>query len=162
MKFTKYDFDEGFWIADEQDYGDWKGFPILEVLDMCEYVGEDEVHPDERFVGSFNVVSLSMLTKEQIEEVKEGAGVDDEFTWNNITLAIELYRYGLYGPLKSYSGSSPYLLLREMLKELHFVFGMIGFFLDSPKNAIGHTGWDFLRGDLSLETAKENYERFTS
>jgi len=62
-----------------------------------------------------------------------------------------LVSYGVYTTLDSFSGNNYKKVMQQAHRALPCVAGMFGFFMDGPKNRLGHTGWDFIAGDLSLD-----------
>mgnify|MGYP006300817105 FL=1 len=46
-------------------------------------------------------------------------------------------------------------VIEGMKSNLRAVDSLLGFYLDSPQNALGATGWDFLRGDILGFLSKE-------
>lgn len=55
---------------------------------------------------------------------------------------------GLQATIWQAGGNSIRKLLTEARKELKLLQMLIGFRLDAPQNAIGSSGWDFMRGDI--------------
>lgn len=56
------------------------------------------------------------------------------------------------------SGDNWKKLYREAREEVQKMLCLFGFYMDRPQNAIGDTGWDWIRGDLCSFLKKEKAE----
>ena len=55
---------------------------------------------------------------------------------------------GLHACLWQQSGNNWNKLLKQARQEMQPMLFLTGFYLDRPQNAVGDSGWDWMRGDL--------------
>lgn len=91
-------------------------------------------------------------TPDDLASCLNSMGLDRE-TWNSGSIDAqcqELIGYGLYAPIWQESGNNLSKLLKSARQELIAVSMLAGFYLDKHCNAIGSTGWDFMRGTVAF------------
>jgi hypothetical protein len=125
------------------------------VFIQLDVVGQDGKYrgtfdrPDLWF-ASIRTVNVGMAGKSGAKQVMQCFGWDED-TWKalpHVGKAQALLEYGLAATLWDNSGTSPRRLLDAALSHLPEVAMFCGFKLDAPQNAIGTSGWDFMRGDI--------------
>jgi hypothetical protein len=124
------------------------------------FIQLDTVEQDNKYCGKFDrpdlwfasirTVNVGMAGKSGAKEVMQSFGWD-ESDWKAIPQvgkAQALLECGFAAQLWSNSGTSPRRLLDAAVAHLPEVMVFAGFKLDAPQNAIGTSGWDFMRGDI--------------
>ena len=144
----------GKWISTRQSNGEFDYYFVIELLNWPETVGKREA-PPETYNVSLSVVSPQQAEKE-IPHALDCCGITEEMlsaaTGNgqrDTALVEALHSYGVYTPVWSQDGNNWRALMREARQEAIPCAGLFGFYLDRPVNAIGTTGWEALRGDLT-------------
>ena len=98
---------------------------------------------------SLKAVSPSEAGKKNIEAACECYGVEEDIEKLNPLVIVEaLASYGVAALLWNKDGNNLKVLLKEAHKEADLSSMLFGFYMDRPKNKIGSTGWDFIKGDL--------------
>lgn len=122
-------------------------------ITLQQYPGEGPrktyMDPDPWLV-SVEAVNVGMAGKEGAKSAQNSWGMSEE-DWKELSRegqAQALLDYGIKASLFEDTGFSPTRLLGSVLSQLSGIMMTAGFRLDGPQNAIGATGWDFLRGDL--------------
>lgn len=127
-------------------------------LEYLEYYGDDIVKELGKYCVSIIAVNPSMAGKQGAMQACESIGMDyDEYCQLPIAIrAMTLAEYGTKATLWEQCGNSSDELLTKANTELSLVHMLGGFYLDKPQNALGSTGWDFMRGDIlaGLKTCK--------
>jgi len=124
-------------------------FIQLDTVEQDNKYREKFDRPDLWF-ASIRTVNVGMAGKSGAKEVMQCFGWD-EAEWKaipHVGKAQALLEYGLAAQLWSNSGTSPRRLLAAAVVHLPEVMMLAGFKLDAPQNAIGTSGWDFMRGDI--------------
>lgn len=110
----------------------------------------------EQWYASICCVNVGMAGKAGAREVQSSLGISPE-DWKKIPQAGKaeaLLDHGTYATVAQQSGVSPRRLLDWMLEEKTAVMTFGGFKLDAPHNAIGSSGWDFMKGDITAGIRK--------
>ena len=103
-----------------------------------------EIKKNEKHQVEIHVVKDPKdLTDEQLKGVAETAGVEP----SEVT-PIDIHQCGPSAIVWTDKGPNRRKLLREARINTVVITGMLGFYLDQPRNAFGNTGWDFLDGTL--------------
>lgn len=107
----------------------------------------------EEWCCSVCTVNVGMAGKKGAAKARKSYGMDEE-TWDklpHVGKAQVLLGYGLRATLKQECGYSAARLLQKAVAEwLPEVDMFCGFMLDAPQNAIGNSGWDFMKGDIGF------------
>jgi hypothetical protein len=148
VNFTQYG---GKWISTRQNNGDFDYYLVIELLNWRETVGEREA--PAKYNVSLSVVSPDEA-KDNIGAALECCGITAEMleTANGYRAALlvdALHSYGVHTPVWSKDGNNWRALMREARNQAQCCAGLFGFYLDRPVNAIGTTGWEALRGDIT-------------
>lgn len=120
-----------------------------------QYMEEHERNPEYRYHGEICAVNIGMAGKAGWKQVCESFDRDPDEPIEPVWKAKELMSYGICAHLAQDMSNSKVDLLQKLnllLSEVH-TFG--GFKLDAAQNAIGSTGWDVMRGDVTAGLYKE-------
>lgn len=140
-------------VSPPQNNGEFDYWLVLEVIEWEEAVGE---HEAAEIDGSHNVclsvVAPSECPEADLQSAFEscgwGEGANCEIEWDNPLMLVELlHSYGIAAHVWSADGNLRDLL-REGKKQAVQAEFLFGFAMDRPQNALGATGWDWLRGNL--------------
>jgi len=134
--------------------GDWDYWLVIELINMHEACGLDAPH---KYMATINAVSPEAAGEEKVRRAIECLDLDGD---NDLTNVEGLQEYGVYAPLWSDSGDNLGKLRSKARREAEGIEVLFGFFMDRPWNRLGHTGWDLIKGDLSLEAAQRNREQW--
>ena len=152
------------WISEKQNNGDFDYYLIVEITDMIEEAGS-EFSDGREYMAEVSAVSPQEAGEEEVRRALECAGYDTEDK-NADVISEEmksevLHNYGCKATLWYEYGSDEEQLLIAASEQVRVIPIMFGFLMDKPQNAIGSTGWDFLRGDISagLDRWKEEQGR---
>lgn len=138
------------WISPKQNNGDFDYWLVVNIINMDEACGCN----NPKYVAEVCAISPKEAGPENIKKALECCGMEE--TSNPLKLVQALHSYGVYAPCTSFSGNNARKVLQQAKCFLDVIASLLGVFLDGPKNAIGHTGWDLIRGDTSIETAMAN------
>lgn len=136
-------------VAGPFDNGDFAYWLVLDILNWEESVGEQEAaNIDGTHHVILQVVAPSECPADELQGVIDSCGWEGMELDSPLSLVELLCDYGIFATVWGKSGS-----LRDLLREGKeqaritkcFTFG---YMMDKAQNAIGSTGWDFLRGDL--------------
>jgi hypothetical protein len=131
--------------------GDFAYWFVIEVMEWAERVGEDEAAEID---GSHNVclsvVAPSECPPDQLQSAFDSYGWtgDEDFLDDPTAIVDLLHGYGIRAVVGDWNSSLKEglrLAKREAVASEFF----FGFAMDRPQNAIGSTGCDLLRGDLT-------------
>jgi len=136
---------ESIWMSDKKSCDEFDFHFVLSVEDMEEQMGEEATHP-----YNMRVLAVSISENEDAcrKQLMDCFGIDFEDANEEEKIKV-LMEYGLFATLYSNDGKDKNKLIEQGLKESkqldEFTFG---FAMDKQQNAIGSTGWDFIRGDI--------------
>lgn len=138
--------DEQVWLLDERlpTHGTKKNhsYVFLQLTDMLEH----ERDPDTRYYGEVKIVNIGMAGKKAVLDIKEECGIEGHV--EPVWIACELMRRGTCACVIQESGNSKVDVLQRIQERMFEVTTLGGFVLDRAQNAIGSTGWDFMKGDI--------------
>jgi hypothetical protein len=143
----------GKWISPKLNNGDFDYWLVLEFLNMDEACGRDN-EGQPRYNASLSAVSPHQAG-EHLNKALDSCGIGPQhqngaFVEVTPVAAVEaLHSYGVSAQLWNQSGSNARALLREARKQAQMANMLFGFYMDSPKNKIGTTGWEAIKGDLN-------------
>lgn len=138
----------GKWISNKQNNGDFDYWLVMEFINMDEACGRDN-KGQPRYHVELSAVSPDQAGPENLKKAFECCGWTEEHQQNPIIQVEALSSYGVVAVVWSQAGSNAHKLLKEGRKAAQFQGSMLfGFSMDAPKNKIGTTGWEALRGDL--------------
>jgi hypothetical protein len=149
----------GKWISQRLNNGQWDYWLVLELTNYVEACGEKEA---KEIGGTYGVglyaVSPAAAGEQELKRALESCGPDDKSEIPDEMKVEALQSYGVSSPLWNGTGNNAYDLLKEARMKAQGLGDDGGFerAMGAYKNRIGHTGWDCIRGDMSLETAIKN------
>lgn len=149
----------------------------IKAFDMASYVGEEEVGTDSPLYIELLVVSPQAAGAKEIKSALNGYG--ESFPkpgtkQRHEAVCEALLGCGTAAGIYSLIGGHARVFedgwwtepegvdyeaeldegVKLMQQHALFVNSMFGFFMDAPLNAIGSTGWDFVRGDITAALSK--------
>ncbi len=139
----------GTWISKRLNNGDWDYWLTISICNI-ECCGSDD-----KYLVDLQAVSIE-AAKDKLEEAIESCCYGD-IEIDEMLKIEALVSYGVTATLWSETGNNAYKLLKEARIQATGASSMFGFYMDGPKNALGHTGWDFISGDTSLDKVKHLY-----
>lgn len=110
------------------------------------YMDEHERDPDTRFYGEVKIVNIGMAGKAAVLEIKRECGIEGKV--DSKWIAKELMSRGTCATVIQESGNSKVDVLQRIQERMFEVTTFGGYGLDKAQNAIGSTGWDFMKGDI--------------
>lgn len=142
----------GKFISRKLNNGEFNYWLVMEIVNWPETVGEREA---SELGATYNVtlsaVSPAEAGEDNLRRAAECCGIDlndiDEIT---DAMRVEmLHTYGISSPVWSENGNNLRRLMREARRQADAMGCMLfGFAMDAPKNRLGTTGWECLRGDI--------------
>jgi len=148
------------WITAKQQTNEYAFWLVIELIDTEEIYGSDN-EGKPKYVAQVHAVSPDLAGPENIADAIECYGVAENLS-GELAVVECLFAYGVSAICDEFSGNNRRKVLRAAKHAIGPIAAMLGFFLDGPQNQAGHTGWDFLKGDLSSETAIANRKRWGS
>ena len=137
---------------DEFDY-----FLFISITDFEEATGEKYTTDGVRgyqFVGEIKVVAPSEVPDKEWKSALSSCGWDEDPP-ENLDLddpevrAEILCQYGIAATVLTLPGDDEDELLEGLRAKARAVEGMFGFYMDQTLNALGATGWDWIRGNVT-------------
>jgi len=139
--------DSGKFISKKLNNGDWDYWLVLDFVNMDELAPELGNH---KYQVSILAVS-PQAAQNKIKAALDCCGFNPECRNSESTVIEALLDYGVYATLQTFTGNNYHKVLQKAKTQLDCVASLFGFFMDRPENRLGHTGWDFITGDLSLD-----------
>jgi len=142
----------GKWVTPKLNNGDFDYWIVLEFINMHDATGEEN--------GPKYHVSLAAVSPTQagdnLQKAFECCGIEpDSDTAKNELCQVEcLHSYGTTAHLWQQSGNNASKLMAEAKKQAQVCSGLFGFYMDEPKNKIGTTGWEAIKGDIDSGLAR--------
>jgi hypothetical protein len=142
----------GKWISPKLNNGDFDYWIVMELINMDDACGRDN-EGQAKYHVSLAAVSPSQAG-EHLNRALDSCGIGPQhqggvFVNVSEVMAVEaLHSYGVSAPLWQSGGNNARKLLREASKQAQMTNMLFGFYMDAPKNKIGTTGWEAIKGDL--------------
>ena len=139
------------------NHGDWP-FHFLIVVDYLDRVSREWAEKSGNYHVAIHVASAEACA-DKCQRVVDTIGETLE-TFQALPYVQQcrvVQEYGYSAALHQNTGNNLRTLLRAARKELKVLDFMFGFYMDRPINAMGATGWDFVKGEFipqGLETMK--------
>lgn len=175
MEFiTLRDDEEMLYLSKETyNHGDFNFRYAIKAFDMAEYVGEKEVGTESPLYIELYVISPEQVGEKETKMALASWGLDDDLPEDTeereVMLCELLLGYGTAAGIYSLVGGHARIFndgwweepegvdlgeelyegVKLMKQHAMFVDSMFGFFMDRPLNAIGATGWDWVKGDIA-------------
>lgn len=147
LKVTKDSDDAKNWTSEVYKDSNW---PLVFIIrcQYCEY-WDSEWAKQGKYHFSINAVSPK-AAKKKIDSACQSMSMSrEDFDKYPIEVQAEiLLDYGTAATLWQRQGNNMGKLLKAAKEELGVIWIMFGFYMDKPLNAIGSTGWDWIRGDI--------------
>jgi hypothetical protein len=114
-----------------------------------QYMHEYDSSCPYKFHGEIVAVNNGMAGKKTIKKMLDEFGDNEHFkNLDSRSIAQLLMEQGTCAILEQCSGNSKVTVLRELNQQLKECLMFGGFKLDRAQNAIGSSGWDFMKGDI--------------
>lgn len=137
-------------VAGPFDNGDFAYWFVLDIINWAEAVGEDEASEiDGTHNVTLSIVAPSECSADELQGAIDSCGWEGMELDSPLTLVELLHSYGIHASIWSENGSLKDLLRKGKQEADHCERSTFGFDMDRSQNAIGSTGWDFLRGDIT-------------
>lgn len=146
----------GKWITKKLNNGDFDYWLVIEFINMYEAIGDKTT---DKYTAQITAVSPKAAGWKNIKSALRCCDLKlkDFKPEHKEKIIIEaLSDYGLSAPLDSFSGNNYKTVMKKARQSLDCIAGMFGFFMDGSKNRLGHNGWDFIAGDLSLDNLPDH------
>lgn len=144
----------GKWVSKKLNNGEFDYWLVIELINMDDACGRDnEGRPT--YNVSLSAVSPDQAGEENVKRALASCGLEN--TEDEVTdlMKVEmLHGYGISALIWQCDGNNAKKLLKEARQKAIVGSGLFGFFMDAPKNRIGTTGWECLRGDLTAGLAR--------
>jgi len=136
--------------------------PIWLYIRMDELPGDCAGPHGHKWMASLVGVSPFFATNASICSALESCGDYLEDIWDDLdpakremALCETLLSYGVHCPVIHKTSTRAKGAYRGCAQEAHIATMMWGFIADGQKNAMGSSGWDFLRGELGFGGERE-------
>jgi hypothetical protein len=154
LKRFEDDDDGMMWVSDEFNHGDWP-FRYVVRLMYCEKWDREWAETQGKYHVSINVAS-PVAAEARLENVADGMGMSlEQFKAGAVECqCVALVQQGFSACLYQEQGNNMKVILqsvRKMLPEIDFMFGA---YMDRSQNAIGDTGWDWVKGDFGAASRR--------
>jgi hypothetical protein len=138
-----------------------RGEVIVDIV--VEYREENDF---ERHASTHVVLRKEYLTDEELASIISSSGLSDKEAKEYLDFR-DIISYGM-GATPFSAWSNKYfdnfdhndIQLKYCLYQAQTLNDLFGFVMDEPANRIGHSHWNFLEGDLSMETAAANRKMY--
>jgi hypothetical protein len=135
-------------VSQKFNYGNFDCYYVIQERAWEALVGERE----QKEIGSKWLVDLSVVSPSEAGQDNINTAMDGypEDAKNDIMAQVEaLVEYGVAASMLSKSGNNLRNLVREAKEIVRNMQILFGFYMDRQVNAIGSTGWDFVKGDIT-------------
>jgi len=146
---------ERLWFSPKLNNGDFDYWLVIEIVDLFDAVGEDE---PEQFLCEVGAVSPQQA-EASIRSALECIGMETETELSDEQIVYALWSHGTYAPLWHKTGNDEDALKADAEEQLPVLEMMFGFYMDRRVNAIGSTGWDFIKGDITAGLRRYGEDR---
>lgn len=136
----------GSFISAKYNNGDWDYWLVMEVLNLDE--------TDAKYNVSVMVVSPEAAGNTNLSKALAQYGFEEqdaevpEYFNSDIGKVEALATYGIKAQVWNENGNNLAKLMLKAKRDLVTINGLFGFFMDSPQNGIGSTGWDLVAGNV--------------
>ena len=135
----------GKFVSKKLNNGDFDYWMVIEVINMNEH----DRDPDFTYMVTLSAISPDEAGENNIKNALDCCGFNPELDRiDDMTKVQALSDYGVSAPLWDDGGDNLKELLKEAHKQANISEALFGFYMDPPKNRIGSTGWDFIKGDI--------------
>lgn len=135
-------------VSPKLNNGEFDYWLVIEFTNMDDACGRDNEGKPHFHVG-ISAVSPSQAGADNLQRAFFSCGMEaEEFFGNDLARVEALHSYGVRSELWQQLGNNASKLMSEARRQAKVCAGLFGFYMDGPKNRIGTTGWEALRGDL--------------
>lgn len=136
----------GKWISPKLNNGDFDYWLVIEFINFLDATGE--TYNGNEFYASIEAVAPSEVSDKEMKSALESCGWEG-YDPSDKEMTVEiLSSYGISAHLWDDSSNDAETLLKMAKQAARIISGLFGFFMDSPQNGFGSTGWDLIAGDL--------------
>jgi hypothetical protein len=142
------------WVSNKLNNRKFDYWLVLEITDLEVACGD----PGAKYLVTLNAVAPSQVGESEIKSALASWGLEKPWSEYTDTMKVEILQsYGSSACVWQGTGNNQEVLLKKG-RSIAQSDGYVNFnsFLRKFANQIGHTNMDFLRGDLSYETAEKN------
>lgn len=141
------------WLADRIADSDWPIIILVQLIYTEDY--SREWAANGKYVLQIEAVAPDAPDAEHTMRVIDSIGstLPDWNKMGDVAQALALSDYGTKAVLWSEQGSSLRKLVRKARSELTTIGILFGFYMDRAQNAIGNTGWDWIKGEIGFKRA---------
>ena len=146
----------GSFISNKLNNGDWDYWLVMEVINLGSIPDKGREYTE--YNVSVSAVSPTAAGKEKLKEALKQCDMGDmgdmgdrelpEYFSTEIGKVEALFTYGIRATLFNENGNNLSKLMKKARERSQVISGLFGFFMDSPQNRIGSTGWDLIAGNL--------------
>jgi hypothetical protein len=144
----------GKWVSQKLNSGEFDYWLVLELINMDDAVGRDNMGQPKYHV-CVSAVSPQEAGQEGLEKAVSCCGLREDEEADPLMQVEALHSYGISSPVWQGSGNNSKLLIREAKRQAQ-IHGVDSFeeSMRRPVNAIGSTGLEILRGDITAGLAR--------
>ena len=133
----------GKWVSKKLNNGDFDYWLVIELINMNEH----DHNPDFTYWVTLGAVSPDEA-QDQLKSAYDCYGYTPEDVETDLMKVEVLHGHGTYAPIWDDSGENYKDLMKEARRQADISQSLFGFYMDKPKNRMGATGWDTIRGVL--------------
>lgn len=134
----------GQWVSKKFNNGDFDYWLVL----AFNNTGGDGGEADEKYMCELCCVIPSEASAEDVERFKQTSDFDSWGSLDNPRDVVELFMYnGEYVSFGVMYGNNARKLRRDVAVRAIAATSMFRYFMDTPQNALGATGWDVAKGN---------------
>ena len=154
MKLWNDNDSEKSWISrGPMVNSDWPVWFVLRAQYMEEF-SEEFARDVGKYCVEILAVAPDAVSTEEMKNAFKYVGWEDGLANTTVEQKIDaLVSYGTYARLHNGTGNNLSKLLKEARQQLSPMSGLFGFYMDRQQNAIGSTGWDFIKGEIGFKSA---------
>lgn len=149
----------GRWVTKKLSNGEFDYWLVIDFINYEDATGEKA--RAGKYIIEVRAVSITEAGIDNLAQALQCCGFAlEDVKDSEICMVEALDSYGVHALMQTFQGNNAYKLLKEARKQLDMMNGLFGFYMDPAKNRLGHTGWDCIKGDLSIETAIKNRDEY--
>lgn len=133
-------------ISPRYNNGDWNYYLVIHLIDMHDATGDKTI---PKYAIAIEAVSPTAAGTANVKKALEfGWNINGKPSTQQKVLALS--EYGIFAQLWTKSGNNKAQLLKAAREEAQIIKSFtFGFKMDCAANALGSTGWDFIKGDIT-------------
>ena len=134
------------WISKKLSNGEFDYWLVIDIINMDEAVPD----PDYTYMLTLSATSPVQAGVERLNVALKSCGYEPSAELTDEQCVYALSDFGIQATFSSYEGNNRKKLMDIARKEAELIEMMFGFYMDRRQNAIGATGWDFIKGDIGV------------